>query len=88
MQAVSVIAHYWVSHCEHCRPFPSVRAAIDFLRQGRDTHSLAIDRVTLFDGTIVLSREDLHRLLGMPDWQRQGRGELLDIQCLERGQAA
>jgi len=65
----SAVAHYWVRHCEHCRPFATVREAYEFLRAGAAAHEMAVEKVTELDGRLLLSRDDLAALdrLGRPE---------------------
>src|SRR5690242_16692339 len=58
----AAVAHYWVRHCEHCRPFATVREAYEFLRAGAAAHEMAVDKVTGTDGRLLLSRDDLAML--------------------------
>jgi hypothetical protein len=61
MQA-TVMACYWKDHCGYGQAFPSVAAAIEFLRRGSDTQDFVADKITLGDGTLLMTREELERL--------------------------
>jgi len=66
----SAVAHYWVRHCEHCRPFATVREAYEFLRAGAAAHEMAVEKITGLGGRVLLlSRDDLATL------DRLGRSE-------------
>jgi hypothetical protein len=87
MDEAKIIAHYWISHSEHSQAFRSVRAAVAFLAHGREAHDMAIDRVTLPDGTVILSREDVYGLLDIEHPQREARLDDLDRRYARTGLA-
>jgi hypothetical protein len=78
MARSKIFAHYWVEHSEHSRPFNSVLEAVEFLGQGRRAHDVAVDCITRSDGSTILTREEVHRLLQMDDAARDGFLEILD----------
>jgi hypothetical protein len=59
MSKAQFTAHYWTAHCEHCVGFDTAREAYEFRRAGARTHSMAVDKITSADGTVVASREEL-----------------------------
>lgn len=80
MPSSKILAHYWIAHSEHSRPFNSVREAVEFLGQGRRAHDVAVDCVTRSDGSTIVTREEVHRLLQMDKAVRDAFLEILDRQ--------